>query len=99
MDTRHIESQIDAGAHLIPYYMIGAVKRYIINGNGPGSFLTAVICNNLRDAVNCGDEDNQRALAGWVKFFYNYTPSACWGSPDAYREWQTARQAERGPTL
>lgn len=79
--------RIEAGAHLIPEYMIGAVSRYILNGIPPGSFLTAVISNDLREAFGRADDINAANMHGWVKFFYNYAPSGCWGSPEAYSSW------------
>ena len=79
--------RIDEGAHLIPNHMIGAVRRYIMHGIPPGSFLTAVICNDLREAVARADDDNAAALAGWVRFFYNYAPSGCWGTRERFEAW------------
>ena len=86
-DTKYISERMDEGAYLIPDYMIGAAKRYVINRLSPGSFLSSVICNDLREAVSRADEQNLLCLANWVKFFYNYTPSGCWGSPDNFRDW------------
>ena len=79
--------RIDEGAHLIPFYMLGAVKRYILQGIPPGSFLTAVISNDLREAFARADDENAAAMQGWVRFFYNYAPSGCWGSPERYSNW------------
>jgi len=84
---RYTAIRLDLGRDLIPDHMFGAVKRYIMQGIQPGSFLTAVICNDLREAFARADEENAAAMHGWIKFFYNYTPSGCWGSPDAYRSW------------
>lgn len=59
--------RIDEGAHLIPDYMVGAARRYIMNGIPPGSFLTSVICNDLREAVANADDENAARLQGWVR--------------------------------
>jgi hypothetical protein len=80
-------NRIVEGAHLIPSHMIGAVKRYILQGIPPGSFLTAVLCNDLRAAFAQADDDNAAAMQGWVRFFYNYAPSGCWGSTENYHNW------------
>lgn len=93
-EREYIASRIDAGAHLVPEYMIGPVKRYILDGIPPGSFLTAVVSNDLREAFACADDDNARNMHGWVRFFYNYAPTGCWGSPENFREWM-ARARER----
>lgn len=86
-DRDYIAERINAGAHLIPGHMVGAVRRYILDGIPPGSFLTAVICNDLFGAVACADEENLVALASWVRFFYNYAPTGCYGSRENMANW------------
>ena len=72
---------------LIPGYMVGGLRRYIENGIEPGSFLTAVICNDLKEACGRADDTNRYRLFQYVEFFYNYAPSDCWGSPEKYAAW------------
>lgn len=72
---------------LIPLHMRGAVFRYIMNGIPPGSFLSAVVNNDLREAVARADDENRHALPRYVQFFYNSAPSGSWGHPDALRDW------------
>lgn len=72
---------------LIPDHMRGGITRWVEHGIYPGGFLTAVLENNLRDAVQRADEDNSRMLAGWVRFIYNYCPSGCWGSLEHVERW------------
>ncbi len=75
-------------------YMADAVRQYIENRIPPGHFLTAVICNNLKEAFARADGSNSAAVHDWVRWFYNEAPSGCWGSPDAMRDWlQTAEAA------
>lgn len=71
----------------IPEHMIGALSRYVFDGLQPGSFLGAVLSNDLRRAVGCADEKNRDNLVNWVTLLYNYVPAACWGSPEKYRQW------------
>jgi len=80
----------DAAEHLnaIPKHMHDAVARWITRGIEPGSFLRAVICNDLAGAVLMADEDNLIALRSWVLFFYDCAPSGCWRSPENFREWK-----------
>ena len=92
-DTEYMAERIDAGIHLIPGHMAGAVKRYILQGIPPGSFLTAVLCNDLREAFARADDENAAAMHGWVKFFYNYAPTGCWGSPENYSAWTRSKAA------
>jgi len=67
--------------------MVRAIKRYIEHGIGPGHFLTAVICNDLRGAVWQADEENMRNLPAFVTYFYNEAPSTCWGSHEKMVAW------------
>jgi hypothetical protein len=80
----------------IPHYMWGGIGRYVLFGIAPGDFLTAVINNDLKEAVGRADLANQATLAGYVKFFFNHVPSNCWGYPGAVKDWQewVAEQAE-----
>lgn len=74
-------------------YMSGAVERYLENGIEPGSFLAALICNDLREAIARADDNNGRNLTAWVQWFYNNAPSNSWGSRPAYQAWITERQS------
>ena len=68
-------------------YMADAVQRYIENQIPPGSFLTAVICNDLREAFARADSSNRLAMFEWVSWFWNEAPHNCWGSPEAMKAW------------
>jgi len=72
---------------LIPEHTRGSVERYIEHGIHPGSFLTAVICNDLRGAMDHADDTNRARLSDIVSFFYYYAPNACWGSPAKMQAW------------
>lgn len=71
----------------IPDYMVDGISNYIEHRIPPGSFLAAVICNDLREAVNCADSINVQVIPAYVAYFYNHAPRACWGSPHAYQAW------------
>jgi hypothetical protein len=73
--------------HGIPDYMRGGVIRWIEDGVTPGDFLTAVITNNLSEAVGRADLHNQAALVGYVKWFYNNAPTGCHGGPSVMETW------------
>lgn len=73
--------------HNIPEYMYGALYRYITYRIPPGGFLTAVICNDLMDAISKADGTNIHILKNYVQFLYNEAPSGCWGSRQIYNEW------------
>jgi len=76
---------------MLPERMHGGVRRYIEDGIPPGHFLTAVISNDLREACARADEENQRLLFDYVRFFYCHAPQSCWGSPDRFAAWVSHR--------
>ena len=71
----------------IPPHTRDAARLYVEHGIQPGSFLTAVICNDLAGAIGRADDMNAAAMQDWVNFFYNDTPSTCWGSPAKFNAW------------
>ena len=71
----------------IPEHMHGGMLRYLLHGLPPGSFLTAVLSNDLREAVAYADEKNQSSLARYVVFLHNHAPLGAWGSPERVSEW------------
>jgi hypothetical protein len=82
------KSKIEAnGARFVPDYMVGGLVRYVCHGIPMGSAGHAILCNNLREAVECSDDANQAALVGWVKLLYSYAPSGCWGSVERVKAW------------
>lgn len=60
--------------------LYGALERYLNNGIMPGSFLTAVLENNLSEAFGRADHENEANLKNIVGYVYNNLPSGCWGS-------------------
>lgn len=83
----HIEQMIEGGLYLVPQHMHGAVRRYYLKGIPPGSFLEAVISNDLMGAFSRADDVNSSAMREWCQFFYNHVPSGSYGSPERYGEW------------
>lgn len=76
-----------AGLHLIPEHMQGAMERWIEHGMLPGSFLQAVLSNDLFDAVGRADDLNRRILPDYVVYLYSYAPSECFGSREKVQQW------------
>jgi hypothetical protein len=72
----------------IPDYMREGMFRWLAFGIQPGSFLTAVLENDLKGAVSQADDLNQRRLLQYVVFLHNYAPLGCWGSPAKITEWK-----------
>ena len=71
----------------IPERMMPGLQRYIEDHVQPGDFLQAVICNNLKNAIDRADYENMVNLPAYVAFLYNQAPAGCWGSKEIYHEW------------
>lgn len=78
----------------VPEHMRVALRAYVLEGRRPGDFLTAVICNDLRNAVGRADDENLPLLKIYVQWFYNVAPSSCWGSSYNMLKWCESRRAE-----
>ena len=83
----------DAGDYL-PGHMRGAMKRYIENRIPPGSFLTAVLSNDLMEACGRADDINRHALFDYCTWLFNYAPRGCYGSPQAVAAWLCGPKAD-----
>jgi hypothetical protein len=76
-----------------PYYPIredwfGALERYLNQGISPGSFMTAVLENDLANAVGRADHQNLANLSNIVGYIYNHLPLSSWGSPEKVAKWK-----------
>ena len=79
-------NEADGSGRTIPQKTIDAINHWQEHGTHPdalGSFVRAVLTNNLRDAVNHADEENLEHIADTVKWVYWNVPSATYGSIDA----------------
>ena len=77
----------DINYERLPPHLQGGVQRYIEQGVPPGDFLTAVITNDLFLATSHADSTSLAALRDIVRFFYNESPSRCWGTPEKMKTW------------
>lgn len=72
----------------VPEHVAEGLIAYVRHGRPVGGFLTAVLCNDLKEAVGRADEqclDNLVAIVGWL---YNEAPAACWGSLEKVNAWK-----------
>ncbi len=67
--------------------MLASIDRYVNDRIPPGGFLTAVLSNDLTQAVARADDTNIRLLPEYVRYCYNEIPSPCWGSPERVEAW------------
>ena len=78
----------------IPDYMHEPLVLYVVHRIQGGSFLTAVLSNDLTEACACADDNNKRCLFDYINFLYNNTPRICWGSPEKVQKWLQERVIE-----
>ena len=79
---------------MLPEHCRAGMKRYIENGVIPGSFLQAVICNDLVGAFSLADSINSERLKDYAHFLYNEIPSPAWRSKEKMKAWAEARRME-----
>lgn len=72
----------------LPEDLRDGVRLWIEEGIYPGGFMTAVVENNLMEAVDRADDTNCRRLVDIVRWWYNYAPGLCWGSKKKAEKWQ-----------
>ena len=77
----------NANNYNLPNHMADGLNRYINHGISGGSFMTAVLENNLVQAFNRADEFNTVCMREWANVLYNYLPRNAWGNPEAVRLW------------
>ena len=72
---------------IIPEYMKPCIIDYVENGKIDDDFLIAIVSNDLKAACTSADNLNQCLLFSYVQFFYNNTPSVCWGDHVSVNDW------------
>lgn len=77
----------------IPEHMRDGMRLYIENGIEPGSFLRAVLENDLMEACSRADDINRHRLFDFAWFLYNGAPCECYGSPENVRAWLASFRA------
>jgi len=65
----------------------GALRRYIEQGYPTNHFLTAVLQNDLMEALARADDENFNALEAYCAWLRTYAPTASHGSPDKVAAW------------
>ena len=79
---------------ILPEHCREGMILYIEYGVIPGSFLTAVIENDLVHSFAYADDINIKRLFDYAGFLYNECPSQAWGSKEKVAAWAKARKAE-----
>lgn len=74
-------------ADKVPEHLREGLARYVIHGIIPGSFLQAVISNDLHGAIHLGDDDSLAGIKSILSFLWNSTPSQCFGDRVRLMQW------------
>lgn len=83
----------------IPDRMMVGLRAWIEEGRPTGSFLKAVLRNDLREACALADDENLANLPAYVGYLHNEAPSLCHGSPERVKEWFEKHEKEREAKL
>lgn len=80
---------------LVPGHMHGGITLWIDHGIPPGGFMTAVLCNDLHDAMGRADEINRARIFDIVSWLHNFAPRDCWGCREAMAAWVQMHEENR----
>jgi hypothetical protein len=72
----------------IPERMHEGMLRWIEDGIKPGSFLSAIIENDLYNAFHLADDENSFRISSYLSFFYMCAPGGCWRTMERVKEWE-----------
>lgn len=87
MTTSILVNGLPVDYSTLPESAKGTMQRYIEHGIEPGSFLMAVLSNDLRGACERADSQNKHLLFEYVQWLYNYAPQGCWGDRATVSTW------------
>lgn len=73
---------------MIPERIKQAIDNHVFVGRPCGSFITAVLENDLRGAMGHADPESLAALPSIVSYCYNNIPGHCWGSKEVVKAWR-----------
>ena len=72
----------------IPVDVRNSIDAWVTRAIPPGSFVTAVLENNLSEAFAHADDWSLDAMHSIVAYVYNEIPSPCWGSAEKMKAWR-----------
>lgn len=76
-----------------------ALNDYAEHGIPVGSFLTAVLSNDLMQAIGRADDGNRATLWQICGYIHNEMPSPCHGSLEAVKAWIAKHERKRESEL
>src|SRR5262245_38863616 len=97
MDLTAFQGQLEAvlDKWTVPELTREALVAYIMTGRPTGSFLHAVLTNDLFQAVSRADDANRRTLANLVIAIHLCAPLGCVGSEEKVQTWRSHRGMEK----
>lgn len=72
----------------IPGWVRSEIDEWAAIGTWPGTFVEAVLRNDLNDAFALAQEEQIAVLHSIVAYVYNYVPSPCWRSREKMLAWR-----------
>lgn len=85
---------MDGFREAIPDHIREGIDTYWRRRLEPGSFVRAVLENDLMGACNSADPESASCLFWIVGYLYNNAPAGCHGSPEAVSKWLRMDDAE-----
>lgn len=74
----------------IPPGVKQSIDDYVLHGVHSGSFVEAMMANDLMESFGWADESSRSAMFRITCYLYNSVPRGCRGSLDVVEEWRTA---------
>ena len=66
---------------------VEGMRLYVEQGIRPGTFLSAVLKNDLYHALSYADDDNIKVLKQYAEFLCWELPEDAWGSKEKVNKW------------
>ena len=80
---------------LIPQPLLNSLELYVERGVLPGGFLSAVLRNDLSEALSYASDSSLTCIRTIHMFIYNCAPGFCWHSPEKVEAWHDLTDEER----
>lgn len=87
MTPAQIAAEIEGPLRKLPAHLRPGLRAYLVDRQPTGTFLRAVLVNDLNGAVLRADPVSFQALRDIVRLLYNYAPAQSHGSYEAVTAW------------
>lgn len=79
----------------LPCSLRSGMRNYLESGIVPGSFLIAILTNNLFLAFQTADPYNKPQIEDIINWVQENAPWGSWGSPEQVHYWRKKKMCER----